>query len=95
MINPLDINPVVASVIKTGKLVVIDGGWSTCGLAGEIIAAVAERVEPEVWKSAPRRLTLQDAPAPSSRVLESNYYPTVEKTVRLARQTVVAASRMV
>lgn len=94
VINPLDLEPVVASVAKTGRLVVVDGGWTACGLAGEVIAGVAERLEPEAWKSAPRRLTLQDAPAPTSKDLESAYYPTVERAMHLARQVVATSPRI-
>lgn len=95
VINPLDLDPVAASVSRTGRLVVVDGGWTSCGLAGEVIAGVAERVHPDVWKAQPRRLTLQDAPAPTSRDLESAYYPTVERAMDLARQVVALSPRMV
>lgn len=81
VLNPLDIDPVVRSVTRTGRLLVVDGGWTSCGLAGEIIAAVAERVPPEVFACSPRRITLQDAPAPTSAPLERRYYPDVETVV--------------
>ncbi|RMH20470.1 MAG: alpha-ketoacid dehydrogenase subunit beta [Gemmatimonadetes bacterium] len=86
-INPLDVGPVVTSVRRTRRLVVVDGGWTTCGLAGEVIASVAERLEPGVLLAAPRRVTLQDAPAPTSGPLEAAYYPTgadVAEAVRAA-----------
>ncbi|MBX9697567.1 MAG: alpha-ketoacid dehydrogenase subunit beta [Alphaproteobacteria bacterium] len=76
VINPLQYDAVVESVKKTGRLVVVDGSWRTCGLAGEIIACVAESVSPAVFKAAPLRITLPDAPAPTSKVLEQEYYPT-------------------
>ena len=56
----------------------IDGGWRTCGLAGEVIAGAAERLDPAVWRSRPVRIALPDAPAPTSRPLEATYYPTAE-----------------
>jgi pyruvate dehydrogenase E1 component beta subunit len=93
VINPLDITPVVESVQRTGRLVVVDGGWTTCGLAGEVIAAVAERVEPEVLRASPRRVTLQDAPAPTSGPLEAGYYPTVERICRAVREALEATPR--
>ncbi len=74
VINPLHYAPVIDSVQKTGRLCAVDGGWKTCGLAGEVIAGVAERIAPSVWKSSPRRLTLPDAPSPTSKVLEDLYY---------------------
>lgn len=80
-INPIDHDPVVKSVRKTGRLVAIDGGWSNCGLAAEIVAGATERLQPSDWRTAPRRVTLADAPAPTSRVLEKIYYPSTEKVV--------------
>jgi len=74
VINPLDCSVAVSSVRKTGRLLAVDGDWSTCGLAGEIIASVAERMPLSGFKAAPRRLTLPDAPAPTSKPLEQAYY---------------------
>ena len=74
VINPLDCSMVVESVRKTGRLLAVDGDWSTCGLAGEIIASVVEKLPPTALIAAPRRLTLPDAPAPTSKPLEQAYY---------------------
>lgn len=76
VLNPLDIAAVTASTAKTGRLFVADDGWRNCGMAGEIIAATMERLDPAVLKSRPARLTLPDAPAPTSKPLEAAYYPT-------------------
>lgn len=81
--NPLDIDPVVESVRKTGRLLTVDGSWRTCGLAGEVIAAVVEQLEPTDLRVMPQRVTLPDAPAPTSGPLEEEYYP-VASTVRSA-----------
>lgn len=78
VINPLRLGEVIASVARTGRLCVIDGGWRSCGLAGEICARAAESLPPAAWRAAPLRITLPDAPAPTSAALEANYYPQVE-----------------
>jgi acetoin:2,6-dichlorophenolindophenol oxidoreductase subunit beta len=39
-------------------------------------------------KARPRRVTLPAAPAPSSRILEAAYYPTVDTVVATALETV-------
>lgn len=75
VINPLDPTVVIESVKKTGRLIVVDGGWKTCGLAGEIIACVAESLAPHEMHSRPLRVTLPASPAPSSKFLENIYYP--------------------
>jgi len=74
VLNPIDFTLVVQSVSKTGRLCAVDGGWRTCGMAGEVIASVMEQIDIRLLKSAPRRLTIPDAPAPTSKVLEDTYY---------------------
>jgi pyruvate/2-oxoglutarate/acetoin dehydrogenase E1 component len=89
VLNPFDPTAVVESVRKTGRLLVVDGGWRTCGMSSEVLASVAERVSPGELRAAPRRITLPDAPAPTSRVLEKIYYPDVDQVV-LAAQALLA-----
>jgi pyruvate dehydrogenase E1 component beta subunit len=79
ILNPLKLDTVFESVKKTGNLVILDGGWSPCGLAGEIIAQACETLPMETFKSKPKRFTLPFAPAPSSKPLEEVYYHDVEK----------------
>lgn len=94
VVNPLDSSVICASVERTGRLLVIDGGWTSCGLAGEVIAAVSERLEPATLRARPRRLTLRDVPAPTSRALEEGYYPSVERAVELAHDLLASARAM-
>ncbi len=84
-LKPLDEATILASVAKTGRLIVADGAWRTCGVAAEIAARVAE----QAWDSlkAPiRRVTLPDAPAPTSRTLEQAYYPTADDVAAAVRR---------
>lgn len=74
VINPLDYTVILNSVSKTKRLCVVDGCWSNCGLAGEIIAGVTEKIELNSFKSKPIRITLTDSPAPTSKILEEVYY---------------------
>jgi pyruvate/2-oxoglutarate/acetoin dehydrogenase E1 component len=76
ILNPFSPDSIVVSVLKTGRLLVVDGGWCPCGVAGEVIASVVERVPPAALKKSPVRVTLPFSPAPSSRMLEKAYYPT-------------------
>lgn len=72
-IKPLDHTMVLSSLKKTGRLVVVDGGWRTCGFAAEI-AALAAEAGPSVLRAPVVRLTLPDVPAPVSTSLEEAYY---------------------
>ncbi len=76
-LKPLDDQMILESVRKTGRLVVADGGWRTCGAAAEITARVVEEAFDSL-KAPVIRVTLPDAPAPMSRELEQVYYRTSE-----------------
>jgi pyruvate dehydrogenase E1 component beta subunit len=78
ILNPFSPDSIVVSFSKTGRLLVLDGGWGPCGMAGEVIASVIERVPPATLKKSPVRVTLPFSPAPTSGVLEKAYYPTEE-----------------
>ncbi len=73
--KPIDCGLILASVQKTGRLVVADVGWKTCGLAAEISAVVSEQAF-EYLKAPIQRVALPDCPAPASSVLEKEYYKT-------------------
>ncbi len=85
VLNPFQPEVIRRSVKKTGRLLVIDGGWKTCGLSAEVIAAVVEGIPSQALIRPPIRVTLPDAPAPTSRNLESLYYPAVTQVVSAAQ----------
>jgi pyruvate dehydrogenase E1 component beta subunit len=72
-VKPIDAELIVKSVMKTGRLVVADGGWKSFGLSAEVAAIASERAF-AFLKAPVRRLALPDCPAPASSVLEKEYY---------------------
>ncbi len=86
IINPLNKELITNSVKKTGRLFVLDGGWGPCGISSEIITTVAENIPPKFFKSKPSRLTLPFMPAPTSKVLEAEYYPSKEKVFNFIKK---------
>lgn len=88
VLNPMDPSLVRQSARKTGRLLAVDGGWRTCGFAGELIATVCEHMDPMEWRTAPKRVTLPDAPAPTSKPLEAVYYPTASQIADTIRAMV-------
>ena len=72
-LKPLDDELIFKSVTKTGRLVIADAAWRTCGAAAEIAARVSENVFQHL-KAPIERVTLPDAPAPMSPILEKAYY---------------------
>jgi len=73
-LKPFDKELILRSVKKTGRVVVIDGAWKTCGFAAEIAACVGESPLALELKAPICRVCLPDVPAPASRVLEEEYY---------------------
>jgi pyruvate dehydrogenase E1 component beta subunit len=84
VLNPFQPEVIRQSVKKTGRLLVVDGGWSTCGMSAEVLASVVEGLPPQALIRTPARVTLPDAPAPTSRNLELLYYPDVPRVVNAA-----------
>jgi pyruvate dehydrogenase E1 component beta subunit len=86
-VKPLDQDLILESVRKTGRLVIADGGWRTCGVAAEIAALVCEGAF-EYLKAPIKRVTLPDCPAPASSALEEVYYPKSETIVNVIRNLI-------
>jgi pyruvate/2-oxoglutarate/acetoin dehydrogenase E1 component len=81
-IKPIDEDLILNSVKKTGRLIIVDGGWKFCGYSAEISALVSEHVF-QYLKAPIKRLALPDAPAPASCSLEKAYYHTHEDIAAL------------
>ena len=85
-IRPIDWAPIVESVRKTGRCVVVEEGWSTYGVTAELVAGVQERCFD--YLDAPvRRLGGAQVPMPYAQNLEKASIPTSEDIKRLVRVT--------
>ena len=87
VLNPFYVDDIVESVKKTRNLLVVDSGCLSAGFSGELIAKVMERLPVNCLQNPPMRIALPDAPAPTSRVLERDYY--------LSSADVVGATRRI
>ncbi len=85
---PLDKETVLASVAKTGRLLVADEDYLSFGLSGEIAALVAERLDTIALKAPVRRLAVPNVPIPYSRPLEQFVIPQVDSIAEAARALV-------
>lgn len=79
-VRPIDWSTVFKSVQKTGRLLVLDTSNAPCSVASEIVATVAIEQFKHL-KCSPRRVTLPDAPSPTSPALSEKYYPRAEEIV--------------
>ena len=71
---PLDIDTIVESVDKTGRLCVVDNGWTTCGASAEIVSQVVERLQGK-RPLAVERIGFAPVTCPTAPNLEAEYYP--------------------
>lgn len=74
MLRPLNMQPIIDSVRKTGRLVMCDTGWRQFGVGAEVIASIAEHAL-DALKQPVVRIGLPDHPTPSSVALAEVYYP--------------------
>ncbi len=83
-ISPLDIATVVASVQKTGRLVIIHEAPRTLGIGAEIAALVSDKAL-DYLKAPIRRVTGYDTVVPLAK-LEDQYIPSKDRIVKAASE---------
>ena len=74
IINPLKPKKLIKSAIKTKKVLVLDYGWSNCGIASEVISQIAENTDKEKVKIRYLKITLPSMPASTNKINEREYY---------------------
>lgn len=87
-LSPLDLETVLHSVSKTGRLVAVDEAYPRCNIATDIIAQVTSRKFSDL-KSAPEMVSAPHTPVPFSPKLENLYLPSVEKIQEAIMRTIV------
>ncbi|HEX4984651.1 MAG TPA: alpha-ketoacid dehydrogenase subunit beta [Burkholderiales bacterium] len=83
---PLDVESIVRSVAKTGRLLVADEDYLNFGLTGEIAALIAERLDTVSLKAPVRRLGVPGVPVPYARPLEQFVIPQVQTIADACRR---------
>jgi pyruvate dehydrogenase E1 component beta subunit len=79
---PLDIETIVQSVRRTGRLLVVDNAWTNCGASAEIVARVAERMSNKPVQF--QRMGYAPTTCPTTPVLEQEFYPDPAKIAQAA-----------
>jgi pyruvate dehydrogenase E1 component beta subunit len=80
---PLDVDSIIKSVQRTGRLLVVDNAWTNCGASAEIVARVAEHAhngKPIIVK----RMGYAPTTCPTTPVLEQEFYPDPAKIAQTA-----------
>jgi len=81
---PFDMATVLASVEKTGRVVIVDETHQSCGVAAEIAARIAETGFDKL-KAPIRRVSTLDVPVPYSPPLEDYIGPREDRIVEAIR----------
>ena len=92
-LKPLDTATVLASVRKTGRMIVVHEAAAPCGVGAELAALVAERAF-HALKAPVRRLTGPDAAIGASWVMEQAAVPRAPAIVAAARALVVGSEAL-
>jgi pyruvate/2-oxoglutarate/acetoin dehydrogenase E1 component len=90
-LSPLDSDTIVDSVEKTGRLLVVDNGWTCCGAGAELVARVAERLM-AIREVRVRRLGFAPVTCPTTPALEKLFYPSVRTIAAAGRDLVEGAA---
>jgi 2-oxoisovalerate dehydrogenase E1 component len=85
-LRPLDTETILASVRKTGRLVIAHEAWTTGGFGAEVAAVVAEKALMDL--DAPiKRVGALDVPMPYHDGLERMVIPSTERIMAAIRET--------
>src|SRR5262249_11206298 len=82
-LSPLDMDTIVRSVQKTGRLLVVDTAWTACGASAEIIAQVTERLQ-GTRETCLQRMGFEPVTCPTTKNLENLFYPNAQKIASAA-----------
>lgn len=72
-LSPLDLDTITESVKKTGRLIVVDNDWITCGASSEIVSAVLEQLSGKAIQV--KRMGFAQVTCPPTPNLEKLFYP--------------------
>ncbi len=83
-LQPLDEAAILATLEKTGRLVVVDEATPRCGIASDVAALCVDKGF-DCLNGPVRRVTAPHAPVPFSGVLEDAYMPSAAQVVAAVR----------
>ncbi len=84
-IKPIDTDTILASVARTGRLLVVSEAWPWGGVAAEVIARVAAEGF-GLLDAPPQRLNARETPVPYHPALWGTHRPTASSVVNSLRQ---------
>ena len=85
-LSPLDKEPIIASVRKTGRCVIVQEAPKTCGFGAELVALIQKEALLNL-KAPIERVAAPDIPIPLAR-LENYYIPTSPKIIKVIEKVI-------
>ena len=84
-IQPLDVHGILASVARTGRVVVTDESHDLCGVAAGIAAVIADQAFASL-KAPVKRVSMRPAPVSYARELEDYVTPLPDRIIDAVRE---------
>lgn len=84
---PLDMDTIVSSISRTGRLLVVDNAWTNCGASAEILARIVETEPGRSFQA--RRMGYAPTTCPTTPVLEDQFYPNPGTIAQVAHRMVM------
>jgi pyruvate dehydrogenase E1 component beta subunit len=84
-LQPLDEDAILATLEKTGSLVVVDEATPRCGIASDVAALCVDRGF-DFLNAPVKRVTAPHSPVPFSKVLEDAYMPSPARVVAAVQE---------
>jgi 2-oxoisovalerate dehydrogenase E1 component len=85
-LSPFEINPVIDSARKSGRILVIEEGTLSMGWGAEVVARVSQALGANTLTT--NRVAAQDLPIPASKSLEESILPGIQDIVSAAKKMV-------
>ncbi len=77
-LSPLNLNPIKASIKKTGRLLVLENDFEACSVGSDLIYQLTRECFKDL-KEPGTLMGLPMIPCPTARILEDQYYPNANK----------------
>lgn len=91
VLNPIDKKTILKSVKKTGRVIIVDNGWTTYGVSAEIMSLISENIFPFL-KEQPYRIGNKQTSMPSTRFLAKycyiNEYDICKLTAKILKKNI-------
>jgi pyruvate dehydrogenase E1 component beta subunit len=84
-LQPLDEEAILATLAKTGRLVVVDEAPPRCGIASDVAALCVDKGF-DLLNAPVKKVTAPHSPVPFSDVLEDAYIPSRDKVLAAVRE---------